>query len=86
MTSKPHMNPLLNPLTPNLNSQATDPTPKPTREDFESLVDAIQEGRYPEILKHDQLMDMMKQKRAFLGFSEPKIDFPCTFKVSLRIP
>ena len=62
-------------------AQATDPTPRPTKEDFDSLVQTIREGRYTELLEHDQLVDQMKKKRAFLGFSEAQIDFPCTFKV-----
>jgi hypothetical protein len=62
-------------------SQATNPTESPTREDFESLVEAIGEGRYAELLEKDQLIAQMKEKKAFLGFAEPPIDFPCTFKV-----
>lgn len=62
-------------------AQATNPTESPTREDFDSLVQSIDEGHYPELLEKDQLIAQMREKKAFLGFSEPSINFPCTFKV-----
>ncbi len=41
----------------------------------------VDEGNYPELLLTDQLHKEMVAKRAFLGFKEPAIDFPPTFKV-----
>lgn len=62
--------------------QAHNPTHTPTPIDFNSLVDDIKECRYEELLEVDQLKDVVACKRAFLGFEEPPITFPPTFKVS----
>ncbi len=49
--------------------------------DFDNLVDLVDQGEYESLLEVDQLRQEMQNKRAFLGFSEPPINFPPTFKV-----
>jgi len=48
--------------------------------DYETAIDALKQQNYDSLLKHDQLMNEMKARRAFHAFQEGAITFPCTYK------
>mmetsp|Transcript_1378 Transcript_1378/g.2324 ORF Transcript_1378/g.2324 Transcript_1378/m.2324 type:complete len:619 (+) Transcript_1378:71-1927(+) len=54
---------------------------KPSKEQFDKMVQMINEGKYAELFAHDQLEAEKKKGNVFCGFTEGVYDFAPTFKV-----
>ncbi|XP_059050515.1 inositol polyphosphate 5-phosphatase K-like isoform X3 [Achroia grisella] len=52
----------------------------PTSEEIVAALQKIEKDKYTSLLKHDQLIAVMKADEAFSEFTEPDIQFPPTYK------
>lgn len=64
--------------------QVSTQSESPSVADWTTMTEAVTGGKYGLLLPFDQLRREIDAGRAFAGFQEAPIAFPCTFKV--RVP